>query len=160
MHYAVAMFATDYAIRPDRLARELEERGFESLWLPEHTHIPASRRSPWPGGADLPKEYWHTYDPFVALTAAAWLTTNSSVYRHRRSSNGSIKQRKRSQPYQLSHGRFILESEALERRGDENHGTTSRRWRIARRVLAMKSYLPEEADFHGDFVNFDPIGRP
>src|SRR5262245_57267460 len=74
MHYAVSMFATDYAIRPDVLARELEARGFESVWFPEHTHIPASRRSPWPGGPDLPKEYWHTYDPFVALTAAAMAT--------------------------------------------------------------------------------------
>src|SRR5207237_7617011 len=68
------MFATDYAIRPDDLARELEQRGFESLWLPEHTHIPASRRSPYPAGGDLPKEYWHTHDLFVALTAAAMAT--------------------------------------------------------------------------------------
>ena len=54
------MFSTDYAIRIDDLARETEERGFESLFVPEHTHIPASRKSPWPGGADLPREYWHT----------------------------------------------------------------------------------------------------
>src|ERR687888_1210724 len=75
MKLGILMFATDYAIRPDELARELEERGFESVWFPEHTHIPASRRSPWPGGSDLPKEYWHSYDPFVALTAAAMVTT-------------------------------------------------------------------------------------
>src|SRR3989454_9459808 len=74
MHYGVAIFATDYAIRPDDLARELEQRGFESLWLPEHTHIPASRRSPYPAGGDLPNEYWHTHDLFVALTAAAIAT--------------------------------------------------------------------------------------
>lgn len=54
------MFTTDYSIRPDDLARLLEERGFESFWVPEHTHIPASRRSPFPGGSDLPQEYWHT----------------------------------------------------------------------------------------------------
>ena len=71
MKYGIAMFPTDYAIQADALARELEARGFESLWLPEHTHIPASRRSPWPGGPNLPKEYWNTYDPFVALTVAA-----------------------------------------------------------------------------------------
>ena len=59
MHFGVSMFPTDYAIRPDELAGALEERGFESLWVPEHTHIPASRRSPWPGGPNLPKEYWH-----------------------------------------------------------------------------------------------------
>src|SRR5882672_5499056 len=74
MLIGAGMFATDYAIRPDELARELEERGFESLWLPEHTHIPASRRSPYPGGGDLPKEYWHTHDLFNALTAAALAT--------------------------------------------------------------------------------------
>jgi hypothetical protein len=58
MHFGVPMFPTDYAIRPDELARAPEERGFESMWVPEHTHIPASRRSPWPGGLKLPKEYW------------------------------------------------------------------------------------------------------
>src|SRR5213595_262030 len=75
MHFGVVMFPTDYAIRPDELGRALEERGFESLWVPEHTHIPASRRSPWPGGGDLPRDYWHAYDPFLALTAAAMTTS-------------------------------------------------------------------------------------
>src|SRR6185503_4513992 len=79
MHFGIAIFATDYAIRPDELAREIEQRGFESLWLPEHTHIPANRRTPYPAGGDLPKEYWHTYDPFVALTAAAMATTTLRV---------------------------------------------------------------------------------
>jgi alkanesulfonate monooxygenase SsuD/methylene tetrahydromethanopterin reductase-like flavin-dependent oxidoreductase (luciferase family) len=65
MHIGVTIFATDYSIPMDELAIELEDRGFESLFVPEHTHIPANRESPWPGGADLPKEYWHTYDPFV-----------------------------------------------------------------------------------------------
>src|SRR2546427_2010753 len=74
MLIGAGIFATGYAIRPDELARELEQRGYESLWLPEHTHIPASRRSPYPGSGELPKEYWHTYDPFLALTAAATTT--------------------------------------------------------------------------------------
>src|SRR5437762_12700341 len=74
MHYGVVMFPTEYAIAPDELARALEERGFESVWFPEHTHIPASRRSPWPGGGDLPRDYWSSYDPFVALMAAAGVT--------------------------------------------------------------------------------------
>ena len=65
MHIGVCMFATDYAIRVDELARAAEDRGYESLWVPEHTHIPTSRRSPWPGGPDLPREYLHTGDPFV-----------------------------------------------------------------------------------------------
>src|SRR4051812_5444621 len=79
MMCGVVMFPTDYAIPPHELARELEERGFESLWLPEHTHIPVSRRTPYPGGGDLPKEYSHTHDPFVALTAAAMATKRLRV---------------------------------------------------------------------------------
>ncbi|MCE2425905.1 MAG: LLM class flavin-dependent oxidoreductase, partial [Pseudomonadales bacterium] len=79
MRLGICMFATDYAIRVDDLAREVEARGFESLFVPEHTHIPTSRRSPWPGGPDLPRAYWHTLDPFVALTAAAAATTNLRV---------------------------------------------------------------------------------
>lgn len=72
--FGLLMFSTDYAIAPDVLAKEAEAHGFESLFLPEHTHIPASRQSPWPGGDELPQEYWHTYDPFVALSMAAAVT--------------------------------------------------------------------------------------
>ena len=67
MHFGVEMFPTDYAMPVTELARAVEERGFESLWFPEHTHIPTSRRSPWPGGSELPKEYSHTLDPFAAF---------------------------------------------------------------------------------------------
>ena len=70
MHIGVMIFATDYAMPADELAVELEQRGFESLFVTEHTHIPASRESPWPGGAELPREYSHTYDPFVYLSFA------------------------------------------------------------------------------------------
>src|SRR5215471_3754435 len=75
MHIGVCIFATDYAIRIDELAREVEARGFESLFVPEHTHIPVSRRTPFPSGGPLPKEYAHTLDPFVALMAAAAVTS-------------------------------------------------------------------------------------
>jgi alkanesulfonate monooxygenase SsuD/methylene tetrahydromethanopterin reductase-like flavin-dependent oxidoreductase (luciferase family) len=71
MDFGIYMFPTDYAIRVDELAVEAEQRGFESLWVPEHTHIPASRKTPFPGGGELPKEYSHTLDPFVGLAAAA-----------------------------------------------------------------------------------------
>src|SRR5262249_61128614 len=74
MHYGVVMFPTEYAMAPDEFARALEERGFESVWSPEHTHTPASRRSPWPGGGELPRDYWSSYDPFVALMAAGAAT--------------------------------------------------------------------------------------
>ena len=164
MDYGVSMFATDYAIRPDELARALEERGFESLWLPEHTHIPASRRSPWPGGADLPREYWHTYDPFVALTAAAMATTRLRVATGiclivERDPITTAKEV--ASLDLLSNGRFIFgigggwNAEEME-----NHGTNfKKRWRVMReRVLAMKEiWGKEEGEFHGEYVNFDPI---
>src|SRR5260370_28739619 len=71
MKLGVAIFPTDYAISLSEVAPSAEQLGFESLWVAEHTHIPTNRLSPWPGGAELPKHYWHTLDPFVALTAAA-----------------------------------------------------------------------------------------
>jgi probable F420-dependent oxidoreductase len=74
MRIGVTMFATDYAIPPHELAAEAEARGFESVWFPEHSHIPTSRKSPWPGGAELPKWYCDTYDPFIAMAAAAVVT--------------------------------------------------------------------------------------
>jgi alkanesulfonate monooxygenase SsuD/methylene tetrahydromethanopterin reductase-like flavin-dependent oxidoreductase (luciferase family) len=79
MKYGVVIFSTDYAIRPDELAIAAEERGFESLFFPEHTHIPTSRRTPYPLGGELPKEYSHTLDPFVAMTMAAAATTKLKV---------------------------------------------------------------------------------
>jgi len=79
MHIGVFIFLTEYTIQPDDLGRALEERGFESLFVPEHTHIPTSRRTPFPGGTELPKEYMHTLDPFVALTAVAAATRRLRV---------------------------------------------------------------------------------
>ena len=164
MKIGVSMFATDYAIRVDELARAAEERGFESLFLPEHTHIPKSRRSPWPGGSNLPKEYWHTLDPFVALAGAATVTTRLRL------ATGICLVVERD-PITLakevasldllSKGRFIFgigggwNAEEME-----NHGTNfKQRWRLLReRVLAMKEiWTKDEAEFHGEFVNFDPI---
>ncbi|HMG32553.1 MAG TPA: LLM class F420-dependent oxidoreductase [Blastocatellia bacterium] len=164
MLFGVGMFSTDYAIRPDELAREAEDRGFESLWVPEHTHIPASRRSPWPGGGELPKEYWHTYDPFVALTAAAAVTSTIKIATGicliiERDPITTAKE-VASLDF-LSGGRFIFgigggwNAEEME-----NHGTDfKKRWRLMReRILAMKEiWTKEEAEYHGEFVNFDPI---
>ena len=75
MHLGAAMFFTDYSMTPAALARALEERGFESVWAPEHSHIPVSRASAYPQGGDLPKRYYDVMDPFVTLTAAAMATT-------------------------------------------------------------------------------------
>ena len=74
MRVGAFYFPTDYGINIAELARALEERGFDSLFVPEHTHIPASRKSPFPGGGELPKRYSHTHDPFVALAFAAAAT--------------------------------------------------------------------------------------
>ncbi len=164
MKVGVSMFATDYAIRVDELARAAEERGFESLSVPEHTHIPKSRRTPFPGGGDLPREYWHTLDPFVALAGAAAVTTRLRLM------TGICLVIERD-PITLakevasldfaSRGRFIFgigggwNAEEME-----NHGTNYKtRWRLLReRVLAMKEiWTKDEAEFHGEFVNFDPV---
>ena len=76
MQLGILSFNTEYTMPADELARACEERGFESLWLPEHTHIPASRQTPYPaGGGELPTEYSHMSDPFVGLAAAAAVTT-------------------------------------------------------------------------------------
>ncbi len=75
MKFGVTTFATDFNISITELARAAEDLGFESLWVAEHTHIPAERKTPWPGGAELPPEYSHSLDPFVALGAAAAVTT-------------------------------------------------------------------------------------
>jgi probable F420-dependent oxidoreductase len=164
MKFGVTMFVTDYAIRVDELALALEQRGFESLWLPEHTHIPASRKSPWPGGPDLPKEYWHTLDPFVALATAAAATTRLKlgtgiclvVER-----DPIITAKEVASLDQLSNGRFLFGiGGGWNVEEMANHGTDfSSRFRVLReRVLAMKEiWTKDEPEFHGEFVNFDRI---
>jgi Luciferase-like monooxygenase len=74
MHIGGQMFFTDYSMSPTELALALEERGFDSLWVPEHSHIPLTRKSPFPSGGDVPKKYYDVMDPFVVLGAAAAVT--------------------------------------------------------------------------------------
>jgi len=164
MKYGIAMFPTDYAIQADALARELEARGFESLWLPEHTHIPASRKSPWPGGGDLPREYWHTLDPFVALGAAAAVTktlmlgTGICLVIER---DPIVLAKEVASLDHISQGRVLFgigggwNAEEME-----HHGTPfGERWKILReRIAAMKAiWTQEEAEYHGKYVNFDKL---
>ena len=174
MDFGAMMFSTDYSIRPDDLAKMLEDRGFESMWVPEHTHIPASRISAWGGGPDLPRDYWHTYDPFVALTAAAGATkdiklgTGICLMIER---DPIITAKEVASLDMLSRGRFIFGIGGgwnAEEMAD--HGTNfKRRWRILREnILAMKEiWTNDEPEFHGDHVNFDkmwaypkPVQRP
>jgi probable F420-dependent oxidoreductase len=164
MDYGVVMFPTEYSIAPDELGRALEERGFESVWFPEHTHIPASRRSPWPGGGELPREYWSAYDPFVALMAVAGATKRLKlgtgiclvIERDPITTAKEIATLDR-----LSGGRVLFgigggwNAEEME-----NHGTAWKsRWKLLReRVLAMKEiWTKREASYAGDYVRFDKI---
>jgi probable F420-dependent oxidoreductase len=164
MHTGVTMFCTDYSIRIDDLARELEARGFESLFVPEHTHIPASRRSPFAGGAELPKEYWHTVDPFVGLMAAASVTKTLKV------GTGicliierdTIVTAKAAATLDLlSNGRFLFGIGAGWNAEEmENHGTDfkTRYRKLREQVLAMKEiWTKDEPQFHGDYVDFDAM---
>ena len=164
MQFGAAIFSTDYSIRPDDLAKLLEDRGFDSMWVPEHTHIPASRVSLWPGGGDLPREYWHTYDPFVALTAAAGVTTNLKLGTGiclMMERDPIITAKEVASLDMISNGRFIFgigggwNAEEMA-----NHGTQyRRRWRVLREnILAMKEiWTQEEAEFHGRYVSFDKV---
>ena len=164
MKIGIYIFATDYTIRIDELAREAEERGFESLFIPEHTHIPASRRSPWPGGPELPREYWHTLDPFVALGYAAAATstirlgTGICLLTER---DPIVNAKEAATLDLLSGGRFELAIGAGWNAEEmENHGTAfATRFRVmSERARAMKViWAEEEPEFHGEFVDFDPI---
>ncbi|MDZ7669957.1 MAG: LLM class F420-dependent oxidoreductase [Gammaproteobacteria bacterium] len=162
--FGATIFPTDYAIQPVELARAVEERGLDSLFFPEHTHIPASRATPFPGGTDLPKMYWHTHDPFVALAACAAVTsrirlgTGICLVIER----DPITLAKEAASLDLlSGGRLVLGIGAGWNREEmENHGADFRnRWKVVReKVLAMREiWTQDEAQFHGEFVNFDPI---
>src|SRR5256884_1448872 len=79
MEFGASIFFTDYSITPAELAVALEERGFDSVWAAEHSHIPVPRRTPAPGGGELHKRYYDVMDPFVTLTAAACATKRLKV---------------------------------------------------------------------------------
>jgi probable F420-dependent oxidoreductase len=165
MHYGLCHFTTDYSIPFPALAAAAEERGFESIWLAEHSHIPASRKTPFPGGGELPKMYYDTLDPFVALAAAA------SVTRTIKLATGVALVIQRDPIHTakevasldvLSQGRFLFGVGAgwnLEEMA--NHGTREpeRRGTLLReRIEAMRAiWTQKEAEYHGKFVDFDPI---
>ena len=164
MHIGITQFSTGYTIRIDELAREAENRGFESLFVPEHTHIPTSRRSPWPGGSELPEEYKNTVDPLVGLayaaastarlrigTAIALLTERDPIVLAKECATLDL----------LSGGRFELGIGAGWNAEEmENHGTTFKdRFKVmCDRAKAIKAIWREDTpEYHGRFVDFDPI---
>jgi probable F420-dependent oxidoreductase len=157
-------FGTDYAMPVVELARALEERGFESLFLPEHTHIPADRRSPWSGGAELPRHYSHTLDPFVALAAAAAATRNLRLGTGicLLTERDPIVTAKEVATLDLiSKGRFEFGIGAGWNAEEmANHGTAfETRFRLmADRAKAMQAiWTQEEASYRGEFTAFERI---
>jgi probable F420-dependent oxidoreductase len=162
--FGVALFPTDYAISMTELAPAAEQLGFESLWVAEHSHIPVSRSSPWPGGAELPKHYWHTMDPFIALTLAA---TASKTIRLGTAiclliQRDPIHTAKEGASVDLvSNGRFIFGIGAGWNREEmADHGTDfSTRWKVLReRAEAVKAiWTQDPAEYHGDTVDFGPM---
>jgi probable F420-dependent oxidoreductase len=164
MQIGVFYFPTDYGIDPGELGRALEERGFESLFVCEHTHIPASRQSPFPGGGELPKRYAHTYDPFVALAFAAATTTRLKL------GTGVLLVPQRDPIVtaksvasldRLSGGRFVFGiGGGWNVEEMANHGARyETRFKLMReRVLAMQAlWSQHEASFAGEMVNFERV---
>ena len=164
MDIGVFSFNTSYTIRPDELARNLEQRGYESVWFGEHSHIPVERRSPYPAGGELPEYYWHMLDPFVSLAAAAQVTTRLKL------ATGvcliierdPIMTAKEVATLDFLSGGRVLFGIGAGWNAEEmaNHGTDFKtRFKLMReRVKAMKTiWTEEQPSFHSQFVNFDPI---
>ena len=168
MQFGAAMFFTDYSMRSTELAQALEARGFESMWAPEHSHIPTSRRSPFQGGGELPQQYYDVMDPFVTLSAAAAVTKTIRL------GTGVclVIQRDPIQTAklvasldQVSGGRFLFgigggwNAEEME-----DHGTVfkTRFKKMREEIEAMKAiWTSDTAQYHGELVDFEPmISRP
>jgi probable F420-dependent oxidoreductase len=164
MQIGIAMFVTDYSIHPGDLGVAIEERGFHSMWMPEHTHIPTSRKSPWGGGPELPQHYKDTLDPFLALTAAAMTTKRIKL------ATGICLIVERDPIHTakevatldyLSKGRVILGVGGgwnAEEMG--NHGTAfETRFELMReRIEAIKTIWTQDvAEYRGTFVDIEPM---
>ncbi|MEV6630146.1 LLM class F420-dependent oxidoreductase [Actinoplanes sp. NPDC051470] len=164
MEFGVGYFPTHDGVGPGQLARLVEERGQDALFFAEHTHIPASRETPYSAGGELPRKYWHTYDLFVALTAAAVATSRLRVGSGvclviQRDPITTAKEV--ASVDHLSGGRLEFGvGIGWNREEMRNHGTDPRT-RVAlfsERVMAMRAiWTEDEATFHGDHVNFDRI---
>jgi probable F420-dependent oxidoreductase len=165
MNHGVAIFFTDYSIGPLEMATALEERGFESLWAPEHSHIPLTRKSPYPQGGELPKKYYDVMDPFMTLTAAATVTTTLKVC----TGICLVVQRDPIQTAksvasldQISKGRFLFGIGAGWNEDEmADHGTTDFKGRfklMEERVLAMREiWTKSKPEFNGTHVKFGPM---
>ena len=164
MKFGIAIFPTDHAISMTELAPLVEEAGFESLWVAEHSHIPTSRATPYPAGGELPRMYMHTMDPFVALTAAAvaskslLLGTGICLLIQR----DPIHTAKEAASLDcISNGRLLFGVGAGWNREEmADHGTAfETRFKLLReRVEAVKAiWTQDEAEYHGEMVDFGPM---
>ena len=165
MQVGAAMFFTDYSMSAAALGAALEARGFESLWAPEHSHIPLSRRSPFPAGGDLPQQYYDVIDPFVSLAAAATMTTRLRLG----TGVALVPQRDPIQTAKqvasldvLSRGRFLFGVGAGWNAEEmEDHGTTDFKGRhklMRERIAAMRAiWTATPAEYHGETVAFGPM---
>ncbi|MCF3963359.1 LLM class F420-dependent oxidoreductase [Streptomyces fuscigenes] len=164
MKYGISTFITDQGIGPVALGRALEERGFDMLLVAEHSHIPVERRSPWPGGGELPQKYYRTLDPFVALTAAAVATERLLV------GTGVALLAQRDPIHTakevasldvVAGGRAVFGvGVGWNREEMENHGTdpTVRGRLVDERLAVLRSLWTEETtEFHGEFIDLDPV---
>jgi len=162
--FGVAIFSTDETIAPDEVARMAEERGFESIFFPEHTHIPTSRRTPYPGGEPLPREYFRILDPLVALTAAAGATstiklgTGIMLVAQR---DPIITAKAVASVDLLSNGRVLLGVGTGWNEDEmESHGVDPRKrfGKVKEHVEAMKQiWSRDEASYDGKHVSFAPM---
>lgn len=164
MKVGISTFVTDDGIGAAPLAKAIEERGFDSVFLAEHTHIPASRESPYPGGGDLPDKYYRTLDPFVTLTAMAMVTeklllgTGVALVMER----DTITTAKEVASVDfVSNGRFLFGiGVGWNREEMSNHGTDpkTRGKLVDEQLAAMREiWTNDPAEYHGEFVDFDPI---
>jgi probable F420-dependent oxidoreductase len=164
MKFGIAIFPTDYAISMNELAPVVEQAGFESLWVAEHSHIPTIRATPYPGGGELPRMYMHTMDPFVALTEAALasktlkvgtgiclLIQRDPIHTAKEAASLDV----------ISKGRFLFGiGGGWNREEMADHGTGYQtRWKLLReRIEAVKAiWTQDEAEYHGEMVDFGPM---
>lgn len=164
MNIGLSTFPTTYSISPVELGRQAEDRGFDSVWTVEHTHVPASRRTPYPLGGELPSIYWESYEPFTYLSQVAAVTETlkigTGVCLAAQHHPLALAKRVASLDA-LSGGRFLFGVGAGWLGEEmENHGLAyADRWKVLREcVLAMQAcWTQKDAEFHGDFIDFDPV---
>ncbi len=164
MKVGISNFPTTYSMSAVALGQALEARGFDALWVVEHTHIPASRKTPYPMGGDLPSIYWESYEPFTFLAQVAAVTSKLKVGtgiclvpEHH-----PITLAKRAASLDaLSGGRFLFGVGAgwLAEELENHQVAYNQRWQVLREhVLAMQAcWTQKDAEFHGEFVDFDPV---